>query len=166
MAAITPEQLGHLYDTHAGALGLYARQWLNGDGADDVVQDAFIRLIQQRRSPDNVRAWLYSTVRNRTISEYRRQRGCEQGRCKLAAGKALWFEAHPGDLLDARTAQAALETLDPDERELVVLRLWSDLTFKEIAEITGRPISTLHRQYQETLVKLKNILVTSCKTKT
>jgi hypothetical protein len=42
MERIGPDILGRLFDEHAGALALFARQWC--DGPDDIVQDAFVAL--------------------------------------------------------------------------------------------------------------------------
>jgi hypothetical protein len=49
--ALGPELLGRLFDRHAAALELYARQWC--DAAEDVVQEALIELVGQCRPPDD-----------------------------------------------------------------------------------------------------------------
>jgi DNA-directed RNA polymerase specialized sigma24 family protein len=56
MPRIAPEELGRLYCEHAPALRLYLRQWT--DGAEDLVQDAFIKLAQQSPPPERVLPWL------------------------------------------------------------------------------------------------------------
>ena len=62
MSAVSPELLGQLWDRHAAALELYARQWCRTP--DDVVQQAFAQLATQRAVPEQVVAWLYRVVRN------------------------------------------------------------------------------------------------------
>jgi RNA polymerase sigma-70 factor (ECF subfamily) len=57
MPPIDPVMLCGLYRAHAPALLLYARQW--PDCAEDLVQDAFVRLAQQASPPGNVLPWLY-----------------------------------------------------------------------------------------------------------
>ena len=59
------QELSRLIDCHAGALMLYARQWCAVP--EDVVQEAFIKLVQQRTLPEDVLAWLYRVVRNRAM---------------------------------------------------------------------------------------------------
>src|SRR5262245_66257780 len=62
---MSPRHLGELIDRHGPALVLYARQWCAGP--EDVVQDAFLKLLGQRRAPDDPAAWLYRVVRNAAL---------------------------------------------------------------------------------------------------
>ena len=65
MPPISPATLGRMYDAYGAALVLYARQWLDDrSAAEDVVQEAFVRLVAQPALPRNARAWLYAVVRN------------------------------------------------------------------------------------------------------
>ena len=57
-----PHEVTRLIDSHAAPLILYARQW--SDAAEDVVQDAFVKLVSQTRPPGDPVAWLYRVVRN------------------------------------------------------------------------------------------------------
>ena len=63
--------LTRLYDEHAPALVLYARQW--ADASEDVVQEALLKLTCQKRLPDDPVAWLFRVVRNGAISQAREQ---------------------------------------------------------------------------------------------
>ena len=73
---MTSRQLADLIDTHAAALALFARQWCTAP--EDVVQDAFCKLVVQRVTPTDQVAWLYRVVRNGAMdvgkAERRRQR--------------------------------------------------------------------------------------------
>jgi RNA polymerase sigma-70 factor (ECF subfamily) len=68
-----PDQLAELVNRHAAALVLYARQWLDRQSAEDVVQEVFVRLMSQpgRETPANVRAWLFHATRNAAIGTAR-----------------------------------------------------------------------------------------------
>src|SRR5262245_11265688 len=100
MARIDPELLGHLFDEHASALVLYARQW--SGRPEDIVQDAFVALARQRRRPDRVLPWLYRVVRNASIAEARSDRRRRE-REALASGTEGWF-ATADEQLDAADA--------------------------------------------------------------
>jgi DNA-directed RNA polymerase specialized sigma24 family protein len=50
---LTPEELCSLIDDHFSTLVLFARQWSPND-ADDLVQDAFLKLVKQSPSRDNL----------------------------------------------------------------------------------------------------------------
>src|SRR5438309_2325962 len=67
-----PELLGRLLDQHASALVLYARQWCTAP--EDVVQEAFLKLVAQPKPPASPVAWLYRVVRNGALSAARAAR--------------------------------------------------------------------------------------------
>ena len=155
MGTIDPGQLGRWFDAYGARLALYGRHWLAAAQAEDVVQEVFIRLMTQPRPPENVKAWLFRSVRNGAISQLRRQKRRQKHTETLAAGAKSWFEIRPDDLLDAKTAQEALMQLPDEQRELVILRIWGQLTLREIAEIVGQPLSTVHHRYQAALKDIR-----------
>src|SRR5258705_10655348 len=101
MPEMDPAKMGSWFDAYAGRLVLYARQWLEAQWAEDVVQDVFIRLMAQSREPDNVKSWLFASVRNAAISAVRSESSSRRRERKVASEKAEWFEWHPADLLDS-----------------------------------------------------------------
>jgi RNA polymerase sigma-70 factor (ECF subfamily) len=156
------EQLTRTVAQCADALVLYARQWLDGASADDAVQDALVALLSQRQPPRNPTAWLYRAVRNAAIDAARstaRRRRREQS---VARTRGEWFESRPDDLLDAQAAEHSLRQLSPEQREVVVLRIWSGLGFAEIAEIMQLGVSTVHDRYRAALRELRCALEQSC----
>jgi RNA polymerase sigma factor (sigma-70 family) len=155
MERIGPDILGRLYDEHAAALLLFARQWC--DAAEDIVQDAFASLARQKTMPDRVVPWLYRVVRNGAISasrqSRRRRRREERAAGLLGASADNWFAA-TDDRIDAELASRILADLDGETREVIVGRLWGGLTFEEIARLQGCSLSTAHRRYQAGLARL------------
>jgi RNA polymerase sigma factor (sigma-70 family) len=150
-----------LFKAHSAALLLYARQWLDAVGAEDVVQDVFARLLAGGRIPTEPRTWLFRCVRNAAISAWRSQR--RRGLREQAAAAVEWFIPSPADRFDARMAQEALGALAERQREIVVLRIWSDLTLGEIRDVTGLPVSTIHEQYRVALRALREKLERPCR---
>src|ERR1041384_1252304 len=128
MPQIDPAKLGSWFDAYAGRLVLYARQWWEAQWAEDVVQDVFIRLMAQLREPDNVKSWLFTAVRNAAISAFRSESARRNREQKVAGEGREWFESQPADLLDAAAAESALSKLPAREREVIVLRIWGQLT--------------------------------------
>jgi RNA polymerase sigma-70 factor (ECF subfamily) len=160
---IDPARLSTWFNAHAARLMLYARQ-LCGDGAADVVQDAFVSLLQEPREPDNVKAWLYRAVRNAAVSAMRSDRARARRHETLATITRSWFEARSDDLIDAAAAQQCLETLPPARREVMVLRIWSGMSFPEIAQLTGLPNSTVFDHYRNGLAAIRKQMESSCRT--
>ncbi|MGO9466532.1 MAG: RNA polymerase sigma factor [Isosphaeraceae bacterium] len=158
MGRIGPEILGRLFDEHAAALVLFARQWC--DAPEDIVQDAFLALARQESQPDRAVAWLYRVVRNGAIAasrQSRRRRHREQRsasrECDPAPGGS-WFAA-TDDRIDAEHAALLLADLDGETREVIVARLWGGLTFEEVARLQGCSLTTAHRRYQAGLSRLQ-----------
>jgi RNA polymerase sigma factor (sigma-70 family) len=153
MESVDHPLLTRLLDKHGAALVLYAQQWC--EGPEDVVQEAFMRLMHQRPVPDNIVGWLYRVVRNEAVTSSRSK--VRRTRHEAAAGsrREPWFKPMIDDALDATAAVAALEALPMGEREVIVLRLWSGLSFEEIADLIGMSTSTAHRRYEMGLDALR-----------
>jgi RNA polymerase sigma-70 factor (ECF subfamily) len=156
MSTIGLETLTQLVDQHGGPLTLYARQWCST--AEDVVQEAFLRLVRESSPPGNVVGWLYRVVRNGAISASRSASRRSRREGAVAQCRPAWFDASPDDGLDAATAAAALGELPLDEREVIVARLWGGLSLEQVAELAGCSISTAHRRYESGLAALRKKL--------
>jgi RNA polymerase sigma factor (sigma-70 family) len=166
MAAISQKKLAEWYEAYGTELMLYARQWNPDQRAEDIVQDAFIKLLKQRRCPDNVRAWLFRVVRNASISIVRRLKQRRQAGRKFLHQQVMWFESRPDDLIDARQAQDILQTLPSNLCEIVLLRIWGQMSLKEIAQVMNKSIPWIHNEYKTALEMIrKNLEHPSCITK-
>jgi RNA polymerase sigma-70 factor (ECF subfamily) len=126
------------------------------EDAEDVMQDALIRTyahVKQLEDPAAFRTWLYTTVRNACLMKRRRRAGepshfvsVEQGGPGSSDGSPSPIDvegrARPPDLqvMDAwidRRLHAALASLPPTYRAIVVLREIEGLSTKEVATVTG-----------------------------
>ncbi len=155
-----PEQLSRLVDEHAAALVLYARQWCAS--AEDVVQEAFVKLAAQRKPPDKILGWLYRVVRNGALAAARADRRRRHHESVAALRMPSWFTPTEAARLDADTATEALQTLSIEHRETLVAHLWGGLTFEQIGELTGVSSSTAHRRYLAGLSALRERLGVQC----
>lgn len=163
---MSQKQLAEWYEAHGAELMLYARQWSPDQQAEDIVQDAFIKLLKQRRCPDNVRAWLFRVVRNASISIVRRFQQRLRAERKLEHRQIMWFESRHDNLIDARLAQDILQMLPSHLCEVVMLRIWGQMSFKEIAQIMNKSIPWIHNEYKTALEMIrKNLEHSSCITK-
>ena len=154
MSGIDPEFLARLFDRHAPALVLYARQWC--ETPEDVVQDAFVKLARLRSQPERTLPWLFRVVRNAAINAGRNDRN----RRKLEArsfGSEAWF-ASDDDRIDAELATQVLAELDVEIREVIIARFWGGLKFEEIARLQGCSLATAHRRYVRGLTLLNERL--------
>lgn len=158
-----PELLVTLIDRHAAALELYAAQWSRAPA--DVVQEAFIKFVQQDPLPEKIVPWLFRTVRNGAISSARSSNRRRNHESTFGTSIQNWFEATAESELDAETATEVLRELPEGEREVIVARIWGELSFDQIAEITEVSSSTAHRRYEAGLQTLREKLGLSWLTK-
>jgi RNA polymerase sigma factor (sigma-70 family) len=147
------ELLSRLLDEHSASLLLYAQQWCSSP--EDVVQEAFIRLMRHRPLPNNVVGWLYRVVRNGAVSASRAASRRVRHEASAAGRREPWFKHSLDERIDAATATAALESLPMEEREIIVLRIWGGRSFDEIADLIGKSTSTAHRRFETGLKTLR-----------
>lgn len=140
----------------APGLVLYARQWSRN--AEDVVQDAFLKLFRQQVQPDNVSAWLYRVVRHDAMNSARSDSRRDRHERLASEFRQTWFEPAPGQSLDIEIVTDALQSQPLELRETIVARLWGGLSFDEIALITGASPSTASRRYRAGLEALREQL--------
>ena len=152
---LMPEELVGIVDQRFPALLLYARSW-NANAAEDLVQDALLKLVEQPKRPVNPTAWLCKTIRNAAVSRHRQSERRQKHETEAARQKPDWFV--PNDDLLAKEAAEKLAELPPERREIVVLRIWNQLSFDEIAELTGTAKTSVFRMYSEALQELRKKL--------
>jgi RNA polymerase sigma-70 factor (ECF subfamily) len=136
------------------SLLLFARQW-DESTAEDVVQNALVKLFDLETPPENVAAWLFTLVRNESNDRFRRRKKQQRLHEDYALSRQNWFEPNHESRLDAAQVAEQLQTLPLEFREIIVAKIWGDLTYEEIAEMTGSSKSTVHRKYCEGLQLLR-----------
>ena len=153
------DRLALLLSQQGAALALFAAQWT--DAADDCVQEALIRLAGQAAWPDNDVAWLYRVVKNQAINQARS--GDRRRRHEALASRLRQEASETGESpVDVNMLAAALESLDPAQREVLVAKVWGKLTLEQIAEAFGGSKSAVHRRYEAALKALREKLGVTC----
>jgi RNA polymerase sigma-70 factor (ECF subfamily) len=138
---------------------LFARQWARSAAdAEDIVQEAFVKFWRRNHTITN-RALLYATVRSIALDFIRRDKR------RLRREAAVAAEADPAiepEFEFADEGQSALAAavgcLPHDQREVLVLKIWNDLTFNEIAGALGISQNTAASRYRYALAHLKKSL--------
>ena len=150
-------------EAHGPKLLLCARQWTRSFAdAEDVVQEAFVRYWRhQRQLPGDPQALLITSIRRAALDQARRE-----SRRLVREGKADGFEEHmslfepqPGEDRERRPEiESALQHLPSEQREVLVLKIWNELTFEQIAETLGIPSNTAASRYRYALAALRKDL--------
>jgi len=143
----------------APGLVLYARQWVRSAAdAEDAVQEAFVRFWRREHNISN-RPLLYAAVRSAALDLIRRDQRRARREAEAAADASAFgsWEIEDGD--DARRhLAAAVDDLPREQREVLVLKIWNELTFAEIAEALTISPNTAASRYRYALTALKKIL--------
>jgi len=149
---MTASELTHWLDTHAAALTLFARQ--HCEDPEAVVQDAFCKLVQLRSPARDPVAWLYRVVRNGAIDAGKAERRRKKREAERAKPER-WFD--PDSITGAETDEVlrALHALPAEQREVIVLRIWSGLSLEEISAACDCAVSSVHRRYEAGIQTLR-----------
>jgi RNA polymerase sigma-70 factor, ECF subfamily len=141
------------------ALLLFARRWTNSRAdAEDIVQEAFIRLWRRQHSIEN-RALLYATVRSTALDRLRSDQRRARREAVVAQDGAGHFEPEFAALDEGQQLlAAAVERLPNEQREVVILKIWNELTFAEIGNILEISQNTAASRYRYALGALKKTL--------
>jgi len=149
---LSAEDVRRLYDQHGPALMAYARSFVpDAAAAEDVVHQVFLRLLSAELTmPDAPVAYVYRAVRNAALNARR-------GSLRLTEldPRSSIFRHCGGNQEAALALEKALAELPEEQREVVVMRMWSGLTLEEIAAAAGAPLNTIASRYRYALEKLR-----------
>jgi len=136
------------------ALGLVGRRAV----AEELVQEAFLRLHQVWSQVENPRAWLYRSLRNLALNHLRDHR--EEG--PLDADNSPASDRLPAEVLGRMEAIGMVETLlaemPGEDRALLLLKYREDLKYHEISRRTGLAIGTVGYKLHHLLKGLADAL--------
>jgi RNA polymerase sigma-70 factor (ECF subfamily) len=132
------------------------------EDAEDAVQETFLRAYRSLASyqeRDRFSAWLVRILVNQcrtTLARQRRRAVVADWDWAVAPGEV---EEHPADRAALREElERALATLEPEQREAVVLKFADELTYDEIATATGASVSALKMRVQRACRRLRALL--------
>jgi len=148
------EEVRELYDEHGRALLAYACALLRDpSAAEDVLHQVFLNLLKGKAAMNGQPApYLFRAVRNTALNHIRGQsREVELG------DRAVWLESPDGSAETSIALQSALKALPDEQREIVVLKVWGQLTFEEAAAVMGISPNTAASRYRYGIEKLKEI---------
>jgi RNA polymerase sigma-70 factor (ECF subfamily) len=142
------------------------------DDADDIAQETFLRAyraLPSFRGDSALRTWLYRIALNLAINATRSVASRRAGERALAeeekhasAGHERSVEPDGDRRLVAREradrVREAVRSLPPKQRQVVVLRMYEELQFNEIAELVGSPIGTVKANFFHAMNNLRKVL--------
>ena len=156
--------IARLYDEHAQPLFAFLLN-LTRDEADtrDLLQEIFIKLARDEKILDGIReerAFLIRLAHNAAIDLMRRRGTRERTKENFAAEIISPFApaSDPDEEIFRQQLSAALAELPEEQRAVAHLKLWSGLTFEEIAAALEIPPNTAASRYRYALDKMRERL--------
>ena len=152
---------GELVERYHVRLRYYVRKMLSQPaGADDVLQEVWFdvyRGLHSLREPEAFRAWLYRIARDRVFGLLRRQRPRFE---RLDDHELIGPVDEEEDFSpeDAERVHEALAQLPPEQREVLVLRFLEEMSYEDIARVSGSPLGTVRSRLHYAKRALREIL--------
>lgn len=132
--------------------------------AEDLTSHTFLKALENIAQFDDSKAclktWLYHIAQNTLIDHFR----SHKPQSNIEAAEKISAE---DDVLESILTQenhervkTLLEKLSAEQRKIVLLRLWDDLSYKEIAELTGKTEAALKMTFMRALSLLRSEYIT------
>jgi RNA polymerase sigma-70 factor (ECF subfamily) len=145
-----------LYRRHGPALLLFGISIAGDRGrAQDAVHQIFLRMLENRNAVEiaDVQAYLFTCVRNAILNDHKTiQRSVELDE------ETAWFDPPQRDYAAELNLRRALGSLPDDQRQVLVLHVWGELTFLQTAEVLGISSNTAASRYRYAIVKLRGLV--------
>ncbi|MFA6098351.1 MAG: sigma-70 family RNA polymerase sigma factor [Patescibacteria group bacterium] len=157
------KQFAELYEAYIEKIYSFVfYRTMHREIAEDLVSQIFLKALERINSYDETRgafsSWLYSIARNTVIDHYRTKRDHEDI-------DSQWSLAMDGDLYEQSADRHLLEKvirhlnlLNTEQRDLLIMKIWDELTYKEIAEIIGKTPANCKMIFYRTIHKLRQEL--------
>lgn len=134
------------YEQYKTGLFRYALSLLKDpDGAEDVLQEVFVRLLAGKNFPEpgKEQTYLYRMARNLCFDNLRRQKRLAQEPAQISSEQAQYAYIE------------LISTLDSREQEIVTLKIVGRLTHREIAKVLGLTEHAAKKRYERAIQKLR-----------
>jgi len=120
--------------------------------AEDLMQDTYMKFLEkidQYKPGSNIAAYLSQIGRNLAINSYNKRKK------EVRSEEIFETIPSPEEKEENEDIFKILDLLEKDEREIVVLHVINNLKFREIADITQKPMGTVLWIYNKAIKKLK-----------
>ena len=144
---------------HAPTLLLFARQMARSEAdAQDLVQEALTECWQRNGAGTPPLPLLFATIRRRAIDLARREDRRMNREQTVALNDAQpWFDTGVEQRECSRMIQMAMAELLPEQRDVITLKIWGEMTFAEIGQTLGIPANTAASRYRYGLSELRKL---------
>ena len=156
------EQFALLYDHYVKRIYRFIYfKVLQKETAEDLTSKAFLKALQGIHTFDperNFSAWIYSIARNTVIDHFRKERSSIpiEDVWDLAGDTHAKIETDAENRRKFREVEKHLKALTPEQREIVILRIWEDMSYREIATAIGKSEDNCKVIFSRAIAKLRS----------
>ena len=124
--------------------------------AQDAVHQVFLKLMETNgvQNALDPKAHLFASVRNVLLNDRKHRK-----RNVAIEPDQLWFTPPDRDHAAELNLRRALQSLPDDQRQVVVLHIWGELTFAQVAEVLSIGANTVASRYRYALAKLREAML-------
>jgi len=157
-----PEGFSQLVDLYGKrCYGYFYRLCGNRTASDDLLSELFVKVVENIKSyrDGSFEAWLFriaSNIFHDYLRDKQRRQRLLQGHREILDSTQTQTSSSEDEKIDR--LQNQLEKLDDDTRELIMLRFYSQATFKQIASMRAEPIGTTLSKLHRGLKKLRELM--------
>jgi len=158
------ECFSRLVDMYSGrCYGYFFRLTGNSEVSDDLLSELFVKLVEKIGSfrGGSFEGWLFKIAANifhDYLRDKQRQRKLVDGRKEQLELKLTGKDAKRADNEGLEKLQVQLDRLDAETRELIMLRFYSQASFKEMAAMRSEPIGTTLSKLHRGLKRLRELM--------
>ena len=130
----------------------------NNEDAEDIVQNVIVKIYnldKEKLPKENEATWLYTVTKNEALEVIRKnnKQACLEDIYEIEDNNNEIDEA-----IDKENFNKLISTLNDKEKEIISLKIISNLSFKQIQALIGEPINTIKWRYYNSIYKLKQLI--------
>jgi RNA polymerase sigma-70 factor (ECF subfamily) len=156
------EAFSVLYDFYVENIYRFIYFKVNSSDAEDLTEIVFIKVWENRKkfdaSKSSISSWIYTIARNTVIDHYRVLKNVEELHDNIEDDTINSPKKVVEDKLVSDKVRSAIYKLNPNYRDLLLLRYIEDMSYAEIAVILGKSEGSIRIMQFRAMKELKNIL--------
>ena len=130
--------------------------------AEDITSQTFFKALKNIASVDSSKpfsSWLYKIAQNTVLDHYRTRHIAQDIDDIYDISDDTDIVTEIDMIEHSKVVKTYLQKLAPQERDLIIMRVWQELSYKEIGDMLGKSEASLKMMYSRSIKKLRDLMV-------